>query len=174
MRWMSCFSSQSVELRLVWTEQLSTEITSHFSCDALLQGKIICSREISKFVTKQLLFILISFWNLSTTWNPVGFHIIVNITFLLWICCLGFIATSSLDRVHIRRGDVSKKNHDSSSVTRWCQPSHSAACKNGNIFFAYSFHFRKNHCSTDAAPNVNGTIWIQWIRANTATLSITQ
>jgi hypothetical protein len=52
MRWMPCLSSQSVELRLVWTEQLSTEITSRFSCDALLQGKIIYSRKISIFVTK--------------------------------------------------------------------------------------------------------------------------
>jgi hypothetical protein len=38
--------------------------------------------------------------------------------FLLWISCLGFVITSSLDRVHMQRGDVSKENHDSSLVTR--------------------------------------------------------
>jgi hypothetical protein len=97
---------------------------------------------------------------------------IMSINFLLWICCLDFGATSSLDRVHSRRDNVSKKNHDSSPVTKWCQPSRSTTCKNGNIFFAYSFHLWKNYCSTDVAPNTKGTIWIQWIHANAATLPI--
>jgi hypothetical protein len=53
---------------------------------------------------------------------------------------------SSLDRVHMRRGDVSKKNYDLSPVIRWCQLSRSTACKNGNIAFAYSFHFSCKSC----------------------------
>jgi hypothetical protein len=60
--------------------------------------------------------------------------------------------TSSLDRVHIQRGDVLNTNQDLSPVTRWCQPSRSAAHRNDNITFACSFHFwhkpSVNRCGT--------------------------
>jgi hypothetical protein len=63
--------------------------------------------------------------------------------FLLWTSSLDFVAISFLDRIHIRRGGVLKKNQDSSPVTRWCQPSRLPACKNGNIARASSFHFSR-------------------------------
>jgi hypothetical protein len=71
---------------------------------------------------------------------------IVNMNILLWISNLGFVTISFLNRVHMRRSDVFKENHDSSLVTRWCQLSRSAACKNVNIAFAYSFHFSRKSC----------------------------
>jgi hypothetical protein len=62
------------------------------------------------------------------------------------------VATSSLDRVHIGRGDGSKKNQDSSLVTRWCQLLRWEAHRNGNIALACSFRFRRkssvNRCGT--------------------------
>jgi hypothetical protein len=61
--------------------------------------------------------------------------------FFLWISSLDFVTTSSLDNVHMRRGDILKKNQDSASVTRWCQASRSVAYKNGNMALAYSFRF---------------------------------
>jgi hypothetical protein len=99
---------------------------------------------------------------------------IVNTNFLLWISSLGFVATSSLDRVYIRRGDALKKNQDSSPVTWWCQPSRWTACRNGNIALACSFHFTLNHRSTSAALNANGTIWSQLTHVNTPTLLYNQ
>jgi hypothetical protein len=37
---------------------------------------------------------------------------------LLWMPGLGFVTTLSLARVHMRRGDILKKNNDLSPVTR--------------------------------------------------------
>jgi hypothetical protein len=37
-----------------------------------------------------------------------------------------------------------QKNHDSSRVMRWCQPSHSAAYKKGSMACAYSIRFSRN------------------------------
>jgi hypothetical protein len=83
---------------------------------------------------------------------------------LLWILSLGFVPTSSLDRIHIRRGDVLKKNHDSSRVTRWCQTSRWAPYKNGNIALACSFCFWHkssiNRCSTQRKWNDLKPIYI--------------
>jgi hypothetical protein len=76
---------------------------------------------------------------------------------LLWISSLRFVTTSSLDRVHMRRDDVFKENHDSSSITKWCQLSRSAAYNNDNIAFAYSFRFSRelcfNRCGTQCKWN---------------------
>jgi hypothetical protein len=67
------------------------------------------------------------------------------------------MATSSLDRFHIRRGDALKKSQDSSPVTRRCQPSCWTAYRNGNIALACSFRFwRKssvNRCITQRKWN---------------------
>jgi hypothetical protein len=52
---------------------------------------------------------------------------------------------------------IFKTNHDSSWVIRWCQLSHSAACKNGNIALACSFCFSHqssvNRCGTQCKWN---------------------
>jgi hypothetical protein len=77
---------------------------------------------------------------------------------LLWLSSLDFVTTLSLDRVHRRHDNVFKKDHDLSSVTRWCQPSRSAACKNGNIALACSFRF---HFSRKTSVNRCG-IQCKW------------
>jgi hypothetical protein len=64
--------------------------------------------------------------------------------FWLWMSGLGFMIASSLTKVHIRRGNVLKKYHDSSLATNYCHPSRSAAYKKRNIAFAYSFRFSHN------------------------------
>jgi hypothetical protein len=70
---------------------------------------------------------------------------------------LDFVIISSLDRIHMRRGDVFKKKYDSLPVTRWCQLSRSTACKNGNIALARSFRFLHkssvNRCHTQYKGN---------------------
>jgi hypothetical protein len=71
---------------------------------------------------------------------------IVNMNFLLWISSVGLVTRWSLNRVHMRRDDIFKKNHDLSPVTRWCQLSRLTACKNGNIAFAYYFRFSHKSC----------------------------
>jgi hypothetical protein len=82
---------------------------------------------------------------------------IVNINLLLWISCLDFVTISFLDSVYMWHADILKQNHDSSPVTRWCQPSRSATYKNGNIALAYSFHFSHkslvNRCRTQCKWN---------------------
>jgi hypothetical protein len=59
---MPCSSSQFVEVRHMWTEQLSRWIINRFWCGALHRGKIACSNGMSMFVTKYLLFIFGIFW----------------------------------------------------------------------------------------------------------------
>jgi hypothetical protein len=125
---------------------LSRWITSRFWCGILHRGKIACSNGMNMFVTKWSLFILVSFGSLPITLKPLVFHMIVNIKFLFWISSLGFVITSSLDRVHMRYGNIFKKNHNSSPVTRWCRSSYSTTYKNANIAFAYSFHFSCKSC----------------------------
>jgi hypothetical protein len=63
---------------------------------------------------------------------------------LLSIPCFCFVITSSLDKVHMRRGDISRRNCDLLLATKWCQPSRSAACKKGNMICAYYIHFWHN------------------------------
>jgi hypothetical protein len=77
--------------------------------------------------------------------------------FVLWMSSLGFVIPLSLDRVRMRGGDLLKKNHYSSPVTRWCHLSRSAACKNGSIALACSFRFSRkssvNTCGTQCKWN---------------------
>jgi hypothetical protein len=49
---MPCSSSQSVEARLMSTEQLSRWTTSHFWCGALPRGKIVCSNGMNIIIIK--------------------------------------------------------------------------------------------------------------------------
>jgi hypothetical protein len=66
--------------------------------------------------------------------------------FLLWISSLSFVTILSLDRVHIRYGDIFKTNNDSSPVTRWCQSSRLATSKMGSIACVYSIRFSRKSC----------------------------
>jgi hypothetical protein len=74
MRWMPYFSNQSVEPRLVRTEQLSTEINNYFSCGALLQRKIILF-ERNKYIYHEIVAIHFNIiWksvdNIEPNWIP--------------------------------------------------------------------------------------------------------
>jgi hypothetical protein len=78
--------------------------------------------------------------------KSLGFDMIINMNFLLWISSLGFVTMLSLDRVHMRHGDIFKKNHNSLPITKCYQLSHSAAYKNNNIALAYSFRLSRKSC----------------------------
>jgi hypothetical protein len=96
------------------------------------------------------------FW--ITLSKPLGFHMIVNMNFLLWISSLGFVTMSSLDRVHIRPGYLSKKT----TTHHWSQDDAShQICQHARIptsLLRTPFVFRANHMPIDASLKVKWTI----------------
>jgi hypothetical protein len=59
---------------------------------------------------KELAFIVTPSGSLSITWNPLGFHVMVNMNLTVRISRLGSDATSSRVSVHIRGGEYEGKN----------------------------------------------------------------